>query len=477
MSTSPAGSSVSASATVGQPKRSPVWEYFEYDDLQRKSVCQVLKPTSSDSDTSEICGHKLEGKFPTNLRQHLRKVHPDVFLEISKKDHEEEEKKKKEAERQKASLKVSQQLTLAQSLQSGRAYDKGNEKYKAITRKLAIFIGTTNVPNSIVENLALKDLLHTADPRYKVPSRTVISKELERVYIELRAKIGCYLQEAKKVSLTADIWSKKGLTSSYLGVTGHFFSWKDQRSHCVTLAVRRLESTHTAVNIRSAVEVVLLEWDIPHSKVSAIFTDNGSNIVAAFRARTAVVSDDEADDDDDSGDEEEEADEDDETDFDVRERDHEITFSAFRRVSCFAHTLQLVVLQFDQATTFRDALRCSHRLVSKVNSSTKATEKLIGVCGKKLIRSCPTRWSSTFLMIERLLLVKDGLGVVLEEMGWDNLPTSVWRTLVSIKALLQPFAQFTNLVSGEDFITLSSVVPAIMDLNLHLEEVSIFITC
>ena len=137
-----------------------------------------------------------------------------------------------------------------------------------------------------------------------------------------------------------------------------------------------------------------------------------------------MVSDGDSGDEDDSRDEEEVADDDD-ADFDIHERDHEITFSAFRRVSCFAHTLQLVVLQFDHASTFREAIRCTHRLVSKVNSSTKATEKLIGLCGKKLVRACPTRWSSTFLMIERLLLVKDGLYKVLEEMQWDNLPTSV----------------------------------------------------
>ena len=332
------------------------------------------------------------------------------------------------------------------------------------------------MPNSIVENLAFKDLLHTADPRYKVPSNTVVSKELESVYIEMRAKIGCFLQQANKVGLTADIWSKKGLTSSYLGVTGHFFSWKDRRSHCVTLAVHRLPPSHMAVNIRLTIEAVLSEWDIPQSKISAILTDNGSNIIAALRSHTAVTSGDEDEDDSDA---EEEAlgDEDDESDFDVKETDHETMFSSFKRISCFAHTLQLVVLQFDRATIFKDAISCSHRIVSKVNSSTKATEKFIGLCGKKLVRFCPTRWSSTFLMVERLLLVKDGLGVVLEELGWDNLPTSVWRTLVSIKALLQPFAQFTSLASGEEFIMLSSVIPAIMDLNLHLEEVSvIFVT-
>ena len=266
MSMSPAGSSVSRTATTGRPKKSPVWEYFDYDELQGKSVCQVLKvrPTSSDSDTSEICGRKIEGKWPTNLRQHLKKAHPDVYSEVSKKDHAEEEKKtKKEAERQKASLKVSQQLTLAQSLQSGCAYDKSNHKYKAITQKLAIFVGTTSVPNSIV---AFKDLLHTADPRYKVPSRTVVSKELESVYIEMRAKIGCFLQQANKVGLTADIWSKKGLTSSYLGVTDHFFSWKDLRSHCVTLAVRRLPPSHTAENIRSQLKLSCLSGIFPSRK-------------------------------------------------------------------------------------------------------------------------------------------------------------------------------------------------------------------
>ena len=132
--------------------------------------------------------------------------------------------------------------------------------------------------------------------------------------------------------------------------------------------------------------------------------------------------------------------------------------------------------KFDEAATFKDAIKCSHRLVSKVNSFTKATEKLIGLCQKKLVRAVPTRWSSTFLVIERLLVVKESLSVVLEELGWDNLPTSVWRTLASIKVLLQPFAQyrqFTSLLSGKEFITLSSVIPAIMDLNLHLEEVGV----
>lgn len=73
-------------------------------------------------------------------------------------------------------------------------------------------------------------------------------------------------------------------------------------------------------------------------------------------------------------------------------------------------------------------------------------------------------------MIDRLLLLRSSLTQVLEELEWDNLAVSEWKKLHAIKHLLQPFAPFTQLVSGEEFSTVSYVVPAITDLNLHLEE-------
>ena len=91
-------------------------------------------------------------------------------------------------------------------------------------------------------------------------------------------------------------------------------------------------------------------------------------------------------------------------------------------------------------------------------------------CGKKLLSNCPTRWSSTFLLLEQLLVVKEPLTAVLNELEWDNLAKSEWKAIDSICRLLQPFAQYTTLVSGEEYTTMSSVLPIIMELNLHLEE-------
>jgi len=59
---------------------------------------------------------------------------------------------------------------------------------------------------------------------------------------------------------------------------------------------------------------------------------------------------------------------------------------------------------------------------------------------------------------------------VLEELQWDNLLSSEWRCLQAIRDLLQPFAVFTALVQGEDFTTASCVIPAKMDLSIHLHE-------
>ena len=79
---------------------------------------------------------------------------------------------------------------------------------------------------AIVKIFEFMDSLETLDTRYPVPGRTAPSKELNCVLIELKAKITTHLESANKISICCDVWSKKGLTSSYLGVTGLFFYLK-----------------------------------------------------------------------------------------------------------------------------------------------------------------------------------------------------------------------------------------------------------
>ena len=261
----------------------------------------------------------MTGKFPTNLCQHLKKKHPVQYSELLvKEEKEKKEKEKLESAKRAKPLKVSQQQTLTESLLSKSAYRKDSVCYGLISKKLAIFIGSLNVPTNIVNNLVLKDRLHTMDNRYEVPGRWFIGKEIDKVFIELKAKIGSYLQEANRISICADIWSKKGMSSSYLGITGHFYSQKDHLRHCVTLAVR-MPSPHTGENIRELVDIVLDKWEIPLCKVSATLTDNGSNMLAAFRPRVSERCN--------PDDDQEEYTSSLVSDFETRELDHELSFA------------------------------------------------------------------------------------------------------------------------------------------------------
>ena len=268
-------------AVTNKSLRSPVWKYFKFVEAIGKSVCQVV------GTDGEVCSQNISGKFPTNLKQHLRSKHPNehsAVLEVDasiKKAKDEAELKRAQICHKAAAATASKQLT--QPLSAGKQYKKESERYQTITRKLAIFVGSNNVANSIVESPEFTDLLRTLDPKYKVPGRKVLAQETEKVLIEIKAKASAFLQEAAKVSICADIWSKRGLTASFLGVTAHFFSRQNHKRHTLTMAVRRMPSPHTAANVRKLIEKILEEWNIPLSKVFVIVTDNGSNMVAAFK--------------------------------------------------------------------------------------------------------------------------------------------------------------------------------------------------
>ena len=145
--------------------------------------------------------------------------------------------------------------------------------------------------------------------------------------------------------------------------------------------------------------------------------------------------------------------------FEQTEENHNEAFMSYKRISCFIHTLQLVVKVFEANPSFKNSLQKAHSVVKKVNKSCKATEKVIKLANKKLIGDCPTRWDSTYLMISRLLDVKNHLTAVLDELTWDSLTATQWKHLESIQQLLKPFAHHTNITGAENSTTIAMVIP------------------
>lgn len=136
------------------------------------------------------------------------------------------------------------------------------------------------------------------------------------------------------------------------------------------------------------------------------------------------------------------------------------------------HTVQLVVNMIQKELTIKRLLGKVRQLVKLFRKSSVATERLLQQCGLILIKDCPTRWSSTYLMMSRALEVKDHLTSVADSMSWDSLLPSEWQKVAILKDLLLPFAEHTKVLES-DTNSLSLVVPALLDLRNHLSEFSL----
>ena len=398
-------------------------------------------------------------------------------------------------------------------------YKRDSPEYKEITRCLAGFVGGSNTPNSIVQDAKFKSFLKAMNPAYPVPSRNYLSNEISQLFLEMKAKVQSYMEEARKINFTIDLWTKKGLTSSYIGVSSHFFSCKDNTSHYPMIAVRQIHHPTTGENIRALFEEIIAKWGMPGDKVMAVVTDNGSNVIKAFKELVMETEQYLSDDKEeellgDTGEQEYSSDEElvgdvreedgshgsafgdednsnfdakfqenvlsinrDLENFDQSEIDHTTPFPSMPRLSCFAHTLQLVVLKFNTEKSVHRVMQQAYKLVSKVNKSSVATQSLIRLCGKKLIGKCPTRWSSSYLLVDQLLDVNVPLNQVLQENGMDSLRVWQWNVLEHVRDLLKPFAHTTSLSSGEVYETLPYIIPYYCRLKKHLKSVVEHISC
>jgi len=107
-------------------------------------------------------------------------------------------------------------MTLQGSIKGAKPHTKQSQRNKNITRNLATLVAVGNVAKHIVECEEFQELISQLDQKYKVPSCAALDRETEALLIELKKKISAKLQEAGKVAVCTDIWSRKGLTLSFL---------------------------------------------------------------------------------------------------------------------------------------------------------------------------------------------------------------------------------------------------------------------
>ena len=98
-----------------------------------------------------------------------------------------------------------------------------------------------------------------------------------------KRKLQKLLTSARKVTICLDGWTKKGLTESFLGISASFFDPQQRVCRHALLSLLELTESHTGEMLSSSLEKFLKDWHIPASKVLLVVSDNGANMVKAYR--------------------------------------------------------------------------------------------------------------------------------------------------------------------------------------------------
>ncbi|KAF5378856.1 hypothetical protein D9615_006941 [Tricholomella constricta] len=355
--------------------------------------------------------------------------------------------------------------------------------------RLAKWIAVDDQSINVIESPELRELLlflGTQLTDRDIPHRTKLTEII----------IDCFKTEYKamnalgRVSLTSDVWSRTSL-AAHVAITAHYMAMSSD-GHLVLrsrlVAFRQLEGSHTGENLAKVLWKVINELQIVE-RIGMITLDNASNNNTLMEELEYL--------------------------FPTSQR-MPSSFLMFDRdgnhIRCFPHVTNIAVKtgvkritelaeedvevlleEIEEVTEheptcddleYLDALQsdvvaAARKLVSACRSSgqrredlkdTIETGNLTGIFSAKgirvvaLLRDVDTRWSSMFLMIDRVLELYPAIKIMLEKPKYTELQNLLLddmqlRVLNDIRSFLYVFHTVQEVVSADKTPTLSVVLP------------------
>ena len=430
--------------------------FFNFDPPKNGFICGYCK----------LCNVSYKDKVGStgNFHKHLRRRHAKEYAE-----HREVES---------AASDVETNVSLEYE---GSSYD--DKVNQSIVLNLIV---RCNLPPSMVEHIGFRKFMSDVVRKWRPASaRYLKARVIPPLYASVRKKVDSMLNEIDHLSVTVDIWcDRRG--KAFFGVTDHFID-VDFKPHAVLLRFVRLKGKHTAENIRNVTKDILEELEISR-KIYRVITDNESNMIKTCKFgltsceennlnnSVVIVGSDENSVNSSS--------------TDVCDSENELTLTdpiqeetedlcgveeTNRRLSCFAHSLQLAIRDgLSNVSYLSKTLAKCKQLSQKSHKSTKVADILDDV-DKRLTRSNTTRWSSEYFLIRSILRIgKKTIQDITSAIDDDALSfsSSDFNVLEEVIEILEPFADITIICQSETTATISMVVPAIVHLVHHLKQMN-----
>ncbi|XP_042328958.1 zinc finger BED domain-containing protein 6-like [Sceloporus undulatus] len=296
-------------------------------------------------------------------------------------------------------------------------------------------------PLSYVDNEGFRRLMATAQPRWKIPSRTFFAMravpELSKVVSRaVRQVVACSVGHTVHVAI--DIWDG-GQRATYMSVTGHWvaeFSGALSRKHA-TLSVCTFEGPCSPDDICHKLQEVLQDW-LYDLKTGGVVLDNGANAAKAVREMH------------------------------------------LKCVPCLARCLKLVAKAFlDTDAQVGRLLKLSRRICNHYNHSAAVRHHLLQVQAnlglhRSMRQEARARSNSTLQMLEHLYWQRQAISTMLDEEDNDydsgshlHLTPADWKLVKCLMEILKPFEDATMLVTRPD-ATLCQALPLLWFLEEQL---------
>ncbi|GBM10233.1 Zinc finger BED domain-containing protein 4 [Araneus ventricosus] len=362
------------------------------------------------------------------MKDHLKRKHPDIIVKYTE-DHCAESMD----EAGPSNIPKKRRDSVKEFIGRSLFYEETSSRKKYLDKLFALMISLDMEPLRMGEHEGLKNFVHALDPKYVLPdTSTLTNKLLPQMYNEVRSKLLTALKDCDNLSITVDTWTTIA-NEAILAVTGHFMYCNKLISPL--LAALKVEGSQNAGKIATVIHETLEGMDC-RKKVVTIVTDNLQSMINAAE------------------------------------------ILKIKHLPCFAHTLNLVMTDAFKITEFEILINKCKKIVSFFKHSTLASDTLKSIqkeCNKKqlkLVQQVDTRWNSTFYMLERIRVIRNELTLAISkcEKAPPNLSAEEYKMIEEIEKMLEPFEVATNLVSGEEYPSLSIILPIIKGLSLKLVE-------
>ncbi|XP_042944041.1 zinc finger BED domain-containing protein RICESLEEPER 2-like isoform X2 [Carya illinoinensis] len=316
---------------------------------------------------------------------------------------------------------------------------------------IAEMIICDEVPFKVVEGQGFRKVCQSLEPRFQVPSRTTVARDCIKLFKKEKEKLRKVFKEIGRVSLTTDTWTSNQ-NFNYMCLTAHFIDceWKLHKkiiNFC-------LIPNHKGDTIGRHVESCLQDWGI--EKIFTVTVDNASSNDVAI-------------------------------DYLKRFVEGHLLEGKYIHIRCCAHIMNLIVNDGlkdcdDSIARVRNAVKYVRSSPARMEKFKKCIEKEKISCLKLVCLDVPTRWNSTYLMLEVAetfqkpflrLENEDGyFSRYCRSVGLSPPSSSDWVRVKIMVKFLKIFYDATVRLSGSLYVTSNAYFQEICGIQSHLSKMS-----